>query len=312
MPLNDVAVVGGANMDVVARTDVLPLAGDSTPGRIHCSPGGVARNMAENLARLGHLTHLISAVGDDVFGANLLAATAAAGVDTSAFKVLPGHRSATYLSVHGLDGDMNLAINDMALLEAVTPDFLRGHEALLRGAAGLVLDCNLPAPTLAWLLSQPWGNPVFVDGVSVLKCQRVAGWLACIHTLKLNRLEAQALSGMPVHSPVEAGRAAAALHRLGVRNVVVSLGEMGVSWCDEGGEVGFRPAGPVTVVNTSGAGDALLAGLVHAQLAGMPLRQALPFGMACAELTLSSTFANNPALCVSAVMARQAEIAPPL
>ena len=305
MPLIFVAVVGGSNMDIVARTHDEGLKGDSTAGQIHCSPGGVARNVAENVARLGHSTHLISVVGDDEFGRSLRSATEEAGVDVASIRVVPGERTATYLSVHGADGEMIMAVNDMAILDRFTPELLQAHAALIRGAAGLVLDCNLTAASLAWLIAQAGEVPVMVDGVSVQKCQRLRGLLAGLDTLKVNHLEAQALSGLPVHSTEEAHAAALALHRLGVRNVVVSRGALGVCWCDEAGVVGARDATAMHVVNSSGAGDALLAGLVHARVAGLPLAEAVPFAMACAELTLSSPFANLPHLSVSAVQARQ-------
>jgi pseudouridine kinase len=306
VPLIFVAVVGGSNMDIVARTLMGGLKGDSTPGQIQCSPGGVARNMAENLARLGHHTCLISAVGEDQFGQSLRVATQAAGVDISGFQVMPTVRTATYLSVHGADGDMSLAVNDMAILEAFTPDFLQSQSATIGAASAIVLDCNLPAPTLAWLMTQAGDVPVFVDGVSVQKCQRLRGLLDGVHTLKVNQLEAHALSGLPTQSLEGAQAAALALHHQGVRRVLVSMGAHGVCWCDEAGVLGAFDARPMTVVNSSGAGDALLAGLVHAHLAAQSLPDAVTFAMACAELTLGTTFANHPYLSVSAVQAWQA------
>ncbi|WP_210546513.1 PfkB family carbohydrate kinase [Rhodoferax sp. PAMC 29310] len=306
MPLIFVAVVGGANMDIVARTHGEAITGDSTPGQIHCSPGGVARNLAENLARLGRHACLISAVGEDQFGQSLRMATQAAGVDISGVQVLPTMRTATYLSVHGADGDMSLAVNDMAILEFFTPEFLQSQSATIGAASALVLDCNLPAPTLAWLMTQAANVPVFVDGVSAQKCQRLRGLLEGIHTLKVNQLEAQALSGLPTQSLKGAQAAALALHQQGVRRVVVSMGAHGVCWCDDAGVVGACAARPMSVVNSSGAGDALLAGLVHAHLAEQPMLEAVTFAMACAELTLGTTFANHPDLSVSAVQGWQA------
>ena len=307
VPLIFVAVVGGANMDIVAQSHGEGLKGDSTPGQIQCSPGGVARNVAENLARLGLPTHLISGVGDDEFGRSLRSATQAAGVDTALIRVVPDARTATYLSVHGADGEMLMAVNDMAILDAFTPEWLQPHASLIRDAAVVVLDCNLTASSLAWLIAQARVGevPVMVDGVSVQKCQRLRHLLAGIHTLKLNHLEAQALTGLPTNSTQEVQAAALALHQLGVCHVVVSRGALGVCWCDEGGVQGALASAAMSVVNSSGAGDALLAGLVHARMAGKPLAEAVPFAMACAELTLGSPFANHPNLSVSAVQARQ-------
>lgn len=78
--------------------------------------------------------------------------------------------------------------------------------------------------------------------------------------LKVNQREAAVLSGLPVETADEACLAASALHPAGVKQVVVSLGGDGVCWCDADGQTGHRPARPAAVVNTSGAGDALLAG----------------------------------------------------
>lgn len=299
-----VVVVGGANMDIVARTQ-RPLApADSTPGQVACSPGGVGRNVAENLARLGDPTQFVGLVGDDVFGQTLIQATRMAGVDVSRCVVVPLARTATYLSLHGPDGDMAMAVNDMAIMEHITPGFVLDHAPALAAAACLVLDCNLPTAALACLFETAGQVPVFADGVSVAKCSRLLPWLNRIHTLKVNQLEVQALSGVAVHNVADAQAAAAQLHQRGVTQVVVSLGAQGACWCDARGATGHLPPTPVTVVNTSGAGDAMLAGLVHAHLNHLPLAQSVAWAMACAELTLSSTFANAPELSVAAVQSR--------
>lgn len=296
-----IAVVGGANMDIGAQTPVPLVSGDSTPGHIRCAPGGVARNVAENLARLGHKACLLSAVGDDVFGKSLLESSRKAGVDTGAVCCLPLQRTATYLSLHGSDGDLAVAVNDMDILECLSPTFLAPHSAMLQSAMCTVLDCNLAPSALAWLLENTWTSPVFVDAVSMAKCGRITPWLPRIHLLKVNHLEAEILCGHAVHSVKDGCVSAKHLHQSGVRHVVVSLGGQGVCWCDADGTVGWQPVRQVQVVNTSGAGDALLAGLVHAHLKNMPLPVAVDFAMACAELTLSSTFANAPELSVAMV-----------
>lgn len=296
-----IAVIGGANMDIGAQTPVHMVTGDSNPGEIRCTPGGVARNVAENLVRLGHKTCLLSAVGNDVFGQRLLDASRQAGVDTQAVYCLPSHRTASYLSLHGPDGDMAVAVNDMEILECISPTTLSPHRDMLKSAACTVLDCNLSSGALAWLLADTWTQAIFVDAVSMAKCGRIAPWLSRIHLLKVNQLEAEALCGRPMPADDNGRQLAVHLHRMGVHNVVVSLGAQGVAWCDATGAAGWRPVRPVQVVNTSGAGDAMLAGLVHAHLQGMPLAEATRFAMACAELTLSSTFANTPELSVVAV-----------
>jgi pseudouridine kinase len=295
-----VVVVGGANMDVAGRAHTALMPEDSTPGEIGCSPGGVARNVADNLARLtlndDTQVALISAVGDDLFGDQIVSATRAAGVDVSAVAVLPLQRTSAYLSVHGPDGDMAFGVNDTGVLQNVTPALLQGHADLISSAACLVLDCNLQPAAIEWLMQCAEGKPIFAEAVSVAKCAKLLLWLARLHTLQVNRFEAQALTGVAVAGPQQASLAALRLHELGVGNVVLTLGAQGVCWCDALGETGHQAAAKVEVVNTTGAGDALMAGLVHAHLHGMPLAQAVGFAMTCAELTVASPYANAPGL----------------
>lgn len=222
-----IAVIGGANMDIGAQTHGVLAVADSTPGQIHCAPGGVARNVAENLARLGHHACLVSAVGDDVFGKSLLEATRRAGVDISAVCNLPLERTATYLSFHGPDGDMAVAVNDMGILECISPAFLSPYIGMLQTAACTVLDCNLSPGALEWILTNAWSAPVFVDAVSMAKCGRIMPWLPRIHLLKVNRLEAETLCGQRIQSDDDGGMLATRLHEMGARNVVVSLGGRG-------------------------------------------------------------------------------------
>jgi pseudouridine kinase len=290
-------------MDIAAQSLAAPVAGDSNPGRIACSPGGVARNVAENLLRLGVDARLLSVLGDDVFGQALCQAAADIGMDLSGCTTVRGQRTATYMSLHGPDGEMGVAVNDMGILDCLTPELLQAHTAVLEGAAALVVDCNVRPDVLSWIAVYWPGKPVFAEAVSVAKCHKLLPVLGQLHTLKANRLEAQALSGLPINSPQSACDAARNLHQRGVRNVVISLGAEGVAWCTAAGEVGHKPVRAVQMASATGAGDALLSGLVQGYLQGKPLSLSVAWAMACAEITLSSTFANSPELSVAAVHA---------
>ena len=124
---------GTANMDITGSTTYAPTPGDSCPGQVHCAAGGVARNVAENLARLGLDVRLLSALGDDLYGRSLLEHTRNAGVDMRWCRVWPGLPTSTYMSLHGADGDSVAAVSDMTILEHITPDHLSQHPDLLCG-----------------------------------------------------------------------------------------------------------------------------------------------------------------------------------
>jgi len=296
-----VLVLGGANMDISGATERVLVAGDSNPGHIRCAPGGVARNVADNLARLGNDTRLITAVGDDLYGRSLLESTQKAGVDVQGCWVLAGESTSTYLSLHGPDGDMAVAVNDMRILERITPERLAANTDRVRHAAAMVVDCNLMPDALAWLFAQRQTTPVFVDCVSAFKCQRILPWLGQVHTLKVNRLEAQALCGSPVDTDESIEQAARWLHARGVQQVIVSLGERGVYWSDKDAGEGWQHALVAEVVSVTGAGDALMAGVVHGFLNHQTLPDAIPFAMGCAALTVTSALANHPSLSVVSV-----------
>jgi pseudouridine kinase len=299
-----VALVGGANLDISAHSHAAPVMGDSNPGSILCSPGGVARNVAENLLRLGVDARLFSVLGDDAFAEVLRRAASAIGLNLDACTTVPGQRSATYLSLHGADGDMGVAVNDMGILELLTPSVLAPHAGLLAGATALVVDCNLRPDVLQWLAKDVAHPVLFAEAVSVAKCSKLLPVLQNIHTLKANRLEAQHLSDVAITDSQTAMAAATALHQRGVQRVVISLGAQGVAWCDADGQCGHRAVRAVPIVSATGAGDALLSGLLYSHLGLAPLEQAVSFAMACAELTLSSPFANAPGLCIEAVHAQ--------
>ncbi len=295
-----VLVVGAANLDILGVAQTLLVSGDSNLGRIRCAPGGVARNTAENLARLGHTTHLIAAVGDDAFGRTLLDVTRAAGVNIELCAVFTEHATSTYLAVHHSQGEMAVAVNDMGIVDTITPEYLAAHTAMVQQASAVVVDCNLSADTLAWLLSQSKA-PVFVDAVSAAKCLRIRPHLRHIHTLKLNQIEAQTLTGLPCESTADIQAAAAWLHGQGLRQVLVSLGKRGMLWSDVQAGQGLQAALPCKVVNVTGAGDALLAGWVHAFMHRQPLADAARFAQACAAFTVSCEAANHPHLSVAAL-----------
>ena len=295
-----IAVLGATNLDISAGSKTPLKPGDSTPGLITTSAGGVARNVAENLARLGHASCLISAVGDDLHGQFLLDHTRAAGVDVSRCRVWPGQRSGSYLSISNADASLLAAVNDMAVLDLLSPAELAGQSAFLASASAWVVDCNLSEASFAELMQHKSAAPVFVDGVSSHKCTKALPWLGAIHTLKINRLEAQTLCGAAVETAAQASVAAQSLCARGVENVVVSLGSGGVCWHQRSSDLsGHVPALKITAINSNGAGDALMAGLVHGALQRWPLEQSVCFANACAALTMTHASANHPQLSVA-------------
>lgn len=277
----EIICIGGANTDVKAKAAAAMVMGSSSPGSIVTAPGGVARNIACNLARLGLPVALIAAVGADAEGEALTGSAAAAGVDVSLMPVCPG-KSGSYVAILDAAGELLAAVNSMEIVAGLTPALLAGHADRLAAARYLVIDCNLPRESLGYLLALP--VPVMVEPVSVAKCGKLAGldW-SRIHLLTPNRQQAEVLAGLAIATPADAVLAARALRDRGVRYPVIALGAAGAA-SPEGVVAAFS----AEATDVTGAGDAAAAGLLFGLYQGRSLLDAMVLGQAAAALAVQS------------------------
>jgi len=291
-----VVVIGGANLDIRAISAEALIDRTSNPGRVKIMPGGVARNIAEHLARLGIDTTLISAVGDDPAGHQILAQTVAAGVDISGVSNV-SDPTGIYCAILDHDGNLSTAVNAMAIIEAITPEQALAHRGKLQAADFIIVDCNLAAATLKRLASfaAERGKRLIVDPVSVPKCVKLDDMLgiAPLFAATPNRAQAEKLTGHSCTTPRMAERAAQTLHDRGVGLVVLHLDRDGVlvSEVSEGGtrlEVISPPARRARERDVTGGGDAAIAGLVVGLLRGQSARTAARIGQIAAASVLES------------------------
>ena len=297
-----IAVAGGVNVDIGARPFQKLRAKDSNPGRVQTSFGGVGRNIAHNLHLLGVKTELLTAMGIDSYAHALTKSCEALGIGISHTLRVPEIGTSIYLYVCDEQGEMNLAVSDMAICERISPDYLASELDVLNGAALVVADANLPAESLAYL-AEHVAVPLFADPVSAAKAEKLPAILPRIHTLKPNAREAELLSGVPVVDRESARRAARKLIDLGVKRVFLSLGREGVLAAAED-ETVWQPAIPSERKNTTGAGDALMAAVAWAWMRGESLSRTAALGAAAASIATESETAINPLLSAESVTAR--------
>ncbi|EBM4324740.1 sugar kinase [Salmonella enterica] len=291
-------VVGAINMDIRGVADIHYLQKSSSPGSIYCSAGGVGRNIAHNLALLGRDVHLISAVGNDFYGEMLLEQTRQAGVNISSCIRLHGQNTSTYLSIANQLEETVMAINDTHILQQLTPQHLDASRMLIRHAGVVLADCNLTTDALEWVFTVADEIPVFIDTVSVSKVAKVKNCLPRIHTLKPTQKELEILWGSPVSSDADRLNAVNSLHQQGVQQIFVWQEDESVFCSERDGEQ-FLLTPPVhTVVDSFGADDGFMAGLIYSFLEGSDFRESANFAMACAALSRASISINNPTLSV--------------
>eukprot|EP00446_Apocalathium_sp_SHHI-4_P027845 CAMPEP_0177233688 /NCGR_PEP_ID=MMETSP0367-20130122/43999_1 /TAXON_ID=447022 ORGANISM="Scrippsiella hangoei-like, Strain SHHI-4" /NCGR_SAMPLE_ID=MMETSP0367 /ASSEMBLY_ACC=CAM_ASM_000362 /LENGTH=396 /DNA_ID=CAMNT_0018684437 /DNA_START=54 /DNA_END=1244 /DNA_ORIENTATION=- len=363
-----VLVCGGAVLDCIVKPFDEAQRGasrTSLPGSAKVSLGGVARNMAESIARLGGISALLSAIGQDEAGDQLLAAAGKLGINVEHVVQVPGGRTATFTALLDGGGDLVGAVADMAVFDRVSPASIDRAVAsgALRGKALVVCDANLSAATLERVLSSgsDAGVPTWFEPVSVAKAPRgrILHGGQPWQLISPNWDELQAMLGSDLPKPFaseaaegrlpdavlravdEALTARLAEHMLltmGPRGVLLasasamppgstSSGSAPIGLLGSGtrrrlaldasellrGAPGAPPAGVVppleveveslsvtggrrlwyrllrplaSVRDTTGAGDALLAGTARAFAHGWPLEEAVLLGLLCAHLTL--------------------------
>jgi pseudouridine kinase len=281
-----VLVIGAMAVDAKGKPNRSLVPGTSTPGTVRLSVGGVARNIAENLARLGLHTVLLSAVGDDPIGHLLLDATAESGVDVEHVVKSTAYRTCTYLAVLDRNGVPAHAIDDMVGIESLTPGLIYRKRALFRDASMIVLDANVPPKTMetVFSLAQQYGRPVCIDPASAGLAPRLLPHLSNIYLTTPNLQEARAIV-CTQDEQVDVQQMAMELVNMGVEIAIITLAEMGLYYAtsDERGRV---PALRRDIVDLTGAGDALTAAVIFGLLNDFPIGEAVRLGISAAALTI--------------------------
>lgn len=308
MEKNYVVVIGGLNIDIAGLSGPIYREKDSNIGEVSINVGGVGQNIAQNLTKLDTPTYLITVYGGDYFGKIAKMECEKNNINLDYAECLDNYRSSIYLYINDSDGDLVTAINDMKIVDYITPDFLANKLDFINQASIVVLDCNLSQETIEWIC-QNVTSPIFVDPVSVVKADRIKNVLNKIDTLKPNEHEVQILTGIKVVDETSAKQAATQLNNMGVKNVFISLGSQGIL-CSRNGEVDIVRPVARKIVSTNGAGDCSMATIVWSRFNygdALPLSEVGLFTQAAASITLESPLAVAPELTVKNVVLRAQE-----
>jgi sugar/nucleoside kinase (ribokinase family) len=296
-----VVCIGAAHVDRIARCQDEFVRGSSNPVSVAEAAGGVARNVAANLTRLGREVALVSALGHDDEGEALMAALAREGIDVSAVQRCAEFPTATYTAILEPAGELVAGLSEAAIYEALGPALLADLAARFAEWPGWVVDANLPGESLSAL--NPAGR-LFACAVSPAKARRLSPCLGRIEGLFANRAEVAALSGRAVGSPEDALAAGQALRQSGLGSAFVTLGSDGVAVAAPGVSA-IWPALPSAVRDVNGAGDAFAAGVIDGLLGGAALADAVGRGLAMASLAAECD-GPVPSLDLGALAARAA------
>lgn len=302
-----ITVVGGSNMDISGFPQDNFIINDSNPGNIKMSLGGVGRNIAENLSKLELDTKLISPIGDDIYGLKIIDECKMSGIDMSHCLFLRNHPSSTYLSLLDESGNLVGAIASMDILNKMSIDYIREKHHILRNSRIIVLDTNIPEDTLYYIASTFKHIPIFVDPVSTVKAMKLREFIGLFHTIKPNKLEAEALSGIEINTKEDLKEVCDYFLSKGVTQIFISLGEEGVYYANE--EIqGLQPSIETDVINVTGAGDGFMAGLIHGYTQGLNIKEQAKLGVGASSIALSHENTINPNLSVNSLCKKLKEL----
>ncbi len=294
-----VLVVGSAVTDIQGRPEADLEWEAIHPGRIRSSAGGVARNIAENLARLEVRAVLLSAVGRDSNGKQILRKCRAAGIDCEQVRVVPGAATAALITLLRPDGEPLTTLTDYHIMQYVDADYLRAHESWFAGAEMVVIDATLSEAALAVVfeLAERYRVRVSGDPTSPLLAGRFCPYLHQMYMVSPNAAETTALCGLenPAHDRETAINAARHLVSMGTQIAVVTVGEQGLAYADSSGG-GFITAINTRVTDPTGAGDAFSGAVIFGLLNDVPVDEAMRLGVTAASLTLQSRYTVVPTL----------------
>lgn len=288
---NGIIVIGGANVDIKGRSKNVIQWGTSNPGTIRVGHGGVGRNIAHYLGLLNIPVTFLGVVGDDDEGREILEKLRNAGVETDEIIQSKKDPTGKYIAILDEKGDMQAAVSDIIIMKRVTPRYLIAKSGIIMQSRLVIMDTNLTTQAIHYIayLCAREDIPLIVDPVSIVKSRKLLGILPKIDYLSPNLKELSALTGTTIQTAAERQKAVQQLMKKGVKNIVLTNSAQGVFLFSpefpEGKLISTRRR---KVIDSTGAGDALVAGMAYGLYHNYALFDAAQVGLILAALTVSS------------------------
>ncbi|MGI6131737.1 MAG: ribokinase [Bacillota bacterium] len=280
------AVVGSLNMDLAVKVARLPCRGETVSAeRLQISPGGKGANQAVAAARLGADVSMVGRIGADSYGEDLLASLRSSGVDVSMVSIDRG--CSTGLALVTVDEEaLNTIVVYPGANGAFTPQYIGPAKDSIASSKAMVAQLEVPLESVESALKIARANSVTTILNPAPAREIPPELLSCVDIMIPNEVEAAAICGCSAGRPSEAMEASARLRRMGPERVIITLGEKGAVY--SGPEGGFHvPAFRVDAVDSTGAGDAFVAGFAVAWIQGFAPEYSMRY--ACAVGALATT-----------------------
>lgn len=286
-------VLGASNVDITGFTEQKLVYEDANIGRTLTAPGGVGRNIAENLLRIGFKVNLISIFGDDPLSDYLIKSCKDLGLNIESSIYLENANAATFLAIMDVHNDLALGLSAMDIYKDIDTRAIHLKTKSLSKTDYMVLETNFPTEILEFVVKEHFEAKFVLDTVSGKKALRAKEILPYLHILKTNLLEAQMLSNIKGTDPNSQKELVQYFVDQGVENVFITLGEKGVIYGNKE-VIATHTSIPTKINNTIGAGDSFVSGIVYADVLGMDIHKMALYGMASATINVQHDGAVSP------------------
>jgi sugar/nucleoside kinase (ribokinase family) len=282
--------IGGANVDRKFYLKEKLMNETSNPVYSSTSAGGVARNIAENLGRLGENVTLITACGAD--GAwEEIDRKSAPFMDLSHAASFEKETTGSYTAVLDKHGDLSVAFADMDVFDKITPNLLKKNSGLLKRAKCIIADLNCPGETIDFLCAFAAEHqiPLVIIPVSSPKMNRLPQDLHAVKWLIVNKDETETFMNIHLQSESDWKQAAEKWLETGVQHIILTKGARGVMAGGLDKEIQHFPAVETAdVADVTGAGDSFCAAVIHTWLQEKDLNTTIQAGLVNAHRTIMS------------------------
>ncbi|MEN8194220.1 MAG: carbohydrate kinase family protein [Bacteroidota bacterium] len=288
-----ITVVGASNVDITGFSNEKLIYQDANIGTMKTSVGGVGRNIAENLLRLGFTINLISVFGDDPLSKYLIKSCKDIELTIENSLFLQNASASTFLATMDENNDLAVGISAMDIYDQIDNEFILSRIPIINRSDYVVLETNMPENILQLIADNVIEAKLVLDTVSGVKALKAKNILSKLYILKTNLIEAQMLSGMEVTESKDYDKLVSFFLDQGVQNVFITLGKEGVVF---GNKEIIKTHKPIRtkVTNTIGAGDSFVSGLIYGDSKAYSIEEVARYGMASASINVQHDSAVSP------------------
>jgi ribokinase len=305
-----IIVVGSSNMDMVVKTDHIPVPGETVlSGSFFMNPGGKGANQAVAVARLGGEVSFISKLGNDIFGKQFSQLFSDEGIDTGYLLADDDLPSGVALITVDRDGENSIVVASGANAHLNIED-IKPALSSIADAGIILLQLEIPMETVAYVIDYASSKSMKVILNPAPANILPPSLLKQLDILTPNKMEAGMISGIDVTDLETAIEAAKLIRAKGVKNVVITMGSLGAVICEEGkDDCVIIPAQKVETIDTTAAGDVFNGALAVALAEKKDLVAAVEFACEAAAISVTRLGAQASIPTRNELIARKLDLA---